>query len=343
VSTPLVVVFLRGGLDGLSLLRPPGDELDRARGASALAADSALPAPDGWSLHPSMPRLAARAATGTVAFVPASGHPDASRSHFDAQFVVERCAPSTESTGFLGRALAAGAVGSSPFRGVAVGLPQTPAILRGSTDVIAATSLAQIRLRPGAGINVSSMAALWRDDRSPLGPSSGAALTALGRVTSLNVPAGADEAEQLVAAFTGDVGTEVGVINVGGWDHHNQIGIEGGSFARLVNQLDRTIETLLTGIQGVTVLVLSEFGRRVAPNDSGGFDHGQGCLALVVGNRVRGGVAGDWPGLTNLADGDLRSVNDLRSLIAEVGEEVLAVDADRIAPGSPSARLGLFA
>ena len=343
MSTPLVVVFLRGGLDGLSLLRPPGDELDRARGAAALPATGALPVGDGWSLHPSASRLAARAAAGRVAFVPASGLPGASRSHFDAQAAVERCAPTTESTGFLGRALAAGAVGSSPFRGVAVGQPQTPALLRGSTDVIAATSLSQFRLRPGAGVNAASMAALWSGDRGPLASSATGALTALGRVAGIQVPAGADEGEQLVALFAAGVGAEVGVINVGGWDHHNQIGVTGGTFARMIGELDRTVETLVAGIPGVTVLVLSEFGRRVAANDSAGFDHGRGGLALLVGDRVRGGVAGDWPGLGDLDAGDVRTVNDVRCVVAEVGERVLGVDAGRVAPGAPSTRLGLFA
>ena len=343
MNAPLVVVFLRGGLDGLSLLRPPGDELDRARGDSALAAAVALPVPGGWSLHPAASRLATRSTAGHVAGVPASGLPGASRSHFDAQAAVERCAPTTESTGFLGRALAAGRVGSSPFRGVAVGQPQTPAMLRGSTDVLAASSLSQIRLRPGAGVNQASMASLWSGDRGPLAASATSALTSLGRITTIPVPPGADDGEQLVALFAADVGAEVGVINIGGWDHHDQIGVEDGAFARLVEQLDRTIETLVAGIPGVTVLVLSEFGRRVAPNSSGGFDHGRGGLAIVAGERIRGGVLGDWPGLDDRVDGDVRTVNDLRCVVAEIGERVLGVDANRVAPGAPSGRFGLFA
>ncbi len=342
MSSPLITVFLRGGLDGLSLLRPPGDELDRARGGDALPAAGALPAVAGWTLHPSATALSARAGTGKVAFLPASGVPGVSRSHFDAQAAVERCAPTTESTGFLGRALSAGPVGSSPFRGVAVGQPQTPALLRGSTDVVAASSLSRIQLRPGGGVTSTSMAALWRNDRGPLASSATGALTALARSGGIQVPPGADEAGQLVALFGAGVGAEVGVVNIGGWDHHNQIGLVDGSFDRLVTQLDGLVETLLAGIPGVTVLVLSEFGRRVAGNDSGGFDHGRGGLAIVAGDRVRGGVAGDWPGLVDLDEGDVRTANDLRCLVAEVGERVLQVDPGRIAPGAPSTRFGVL-
>jgi uncharacterized protein (DUF1501 family) len=342
MSTPLVVVFLRGGLDGLSLLRPPGDALDRARGAAALPADLALPVGDGWSLHPTATRLASRAAAGSVAFLPASGVPGTSRSHFEAQATVERCGPTTESTGFLGRALSAGAAGSSPFRGVSIGQPQTPALLRGSADVLATAGLTGIRLRPGAGVTETSMAALWRDDRGPLTSSATGALVALDRARTIQVPANADEAEQMVALFGAGVGAEVGVLNVGGWDHHDQIGVVDGTFDRMIGQLDDTVETLVAGIPGVTVLVVSEFGRRVAANDSGGFDHGRGGLAFVVGDRVRGGVAGDWPGLTDLDEGDVRSANDLRCLVAEVAERVLQVDPARVAPGAPATRFDLL-
>lgn len=342
MSAPLVVVFLRGGLDGLSLLRPPGDELDRARGATALPADRALPVDGGWSLHPAAARLAARASAGSVAFLPASGVPGTSRSHFEAQAAVERCGPTAESTGFLGRALSAGAVGSSPFRGVSIGQPQTPALLRGSADVLATAGLAGIRLRPGSGVTATSMAALWRDDRGPLASSASGALVALERARTIEVPAGAAEADQLVALFGAGVGAEVGVLNVGGWDHHDQIGIVDGTFDRMIGQLDDTVETLVAGIPGVTVLVVSEFGRRVAANDSGGFDHGRGGLAFLVGGRVRGGVAGDWPGLADRDEGDVRAVNDLRCVVAEVAERVLQVDPARVAPGAPATRFGLL-
>ncbi len=136
-STPLVVLFLRGGMDGLSLLRPTGDsELDRLRGPLAVAAGSTVDVGDGFGLHPSMARTAARFADRGVAFVPACGLPGASRSHFDAQFAVEHAddpssrAPTEGPSGWLGRHLAATAGSTvAPFRGVSLGQPQVPAIL----------------------------------------------------------------------------------------------------------------------------------------------------------------------------------------------------------------------
>ena len=339
---PLVVVFLRGGMDGLSMLRPPGDELDRIRGPLALSATAALGVGggDGWALHPAMSRLAARAAGGHVAFVPACGHPDVDRSHFAAQFVVERCGPVDATTGFLGRALAA-SNGTGPLRGVSIGQPQVPAMLRGADAVIAATDLGDLALRTRFGVTVSSMSELWAHEAGPLGASATAALHALEATGALAATTARTPADALVATFRAGVGCEVGVLNSSNWDHHNEIGIADGSFATLAAELDATIETLLVGIPGATVLVLSEFGRRVAANDSGGFDHGRGGLVMVAGDRVRGGVHGDWPGLGALDAGDVRAVNDLRVVVAEVAERVLGVDADRVAPGAPATRLGI--
>lgn len=338
---PLVVVFLRGGMDGLSMLRPPGDELDRARGSLVVPGADALTVVDDWGLHPAMTRLAARAADGHVAFVPASGHPDVDRSHFAAQYVIERCGPTDATTGFLGRALSTTG-GTGPLRGISIGQPQIPALLRGNDAVIAATELGDLTLHARLGVSTSTMADLWAGDDGPLGPSASAALDALAATDALTASSASTPADELVAAFRAGVGCEVGVLNSSSWDHHHEIGITDGAFAARAGELDATIDTLLVGIPDATVLVLSEFGRRVAANDSGGFDHGRGGLAMLAGDRVRGGVHGDWPGLRSLDEGDVRSVNDLRVVIAEVAERVLDVDAARVTPDAPSTRLGLL-
>ena len=339
-ATPLVVVFLRGGMDGLSMLRPPGDELDRVRGAAALPAHVGLPFADGWTLHPAMSRLAARAATGHVAVVPAAGHPDVDRSHFAAQFVVERCSSADDDTGFLGRALAV-RPNDAALRGVSIGQPQVPVMLRGDDAVVSASDLGSLALRDRFGVSVASMSALWADDRGPLASSANVALEALEATRSVTDDRADTPAAAIVTLFGAGLGCELGVVNSSNWDHHSSIGVIDGAFATLAAELDTTIEILLTGIPGVTVLVMSEFGRRVAANDSGGFDHGRGGLVMIAGDRVRGGVHGDWPGLTSLDDGDVRSVNDLRVVIAELAETVLQADTDRVVPGAPRQRLGL--
>ncbi len=402
-SAPLVVLFLRGGMDGLSLLRPTGDsELDRLRGPLAVAAGSTVDVGDGFGLHPSMARTAARFADGGVAFVAACGLPGASRSHFDAQFAVEHAddpssrAPTEGPSGWLGRHLAATAGSAvAPFRGVSLGQPQVPAILAGSPDVVAARAIPDLALGPAmparrgrrgdrrgrpdaattaaAAVSIETLRSLWLDDTGPLGPSAAAAFDVLEKVTDLPPRAdaaapprseeerektgngaegepGADErgasadpgVAELVELFGSDLGTEVAVLNLGGWDDHNDLGATDGAFATRAATLDATIDALITGIPDVTVLAVSEFGRRVATNDSGGCDHGRGGVALVAGTRVRGGIHGDWPGLADLDEGDVRTANDVRGVFAEVIDSVLGGDPERIVPGAPADQLSLF-
>jgi uncharacterized protein (DUF1501 family) len=156
-------------------------------------------------------------------------------------------------------------------------------------------------------------------------------------------PAGDGPVAELVALFGAGLGTQVGVLNVGGWDDHGDLGPLDGRFADRAAGLDTMVDALLVGIERVTVVVASEFGRRVAGNASGGCDHGRGGLVVVAGSRVRGGVFGDWPGLGALDDGDVPVTTDVRTVLAEVTERVLGSDPEQVLPGAPADRLGLFA
>jgi uncharacterized protein (DUF1501 family) len=172
-------------------------------------------------------------------------------------------------------------------------------------------------------------------------------LAAAGAATDLEpvAPAGDAEVAGLADTLTvlgGDLGTEVAVLDLGGWDTHTAQGVQGGAFARLASSLDVAIDTALGTVPELTVVVLSEFGRRVAPNASGGCDHGRGGMAIVAGPKVSGGIKGDWPGLGALEEGDVRVVNDLRVLMAEVTSEVLGGDPEHAVGEIPSGRLGLF-
>ena len=222
-------------------------------------------------------------------------------------------------------------------------------------------------------MSIETLRSLWLDDGGPLGASAAAAFDVLEKVTDRPPRAdpaapprseaeryvtgngaegepGADErgasadpgVAELVELFGSDLGTEVAVLNLGGWDDHNDLGATDGAFAARAAALDATIDALITGIPDVTVLAVSEFGRRVATNDSGGCDHGRGGVALVAGTRVRGGIHGDWPGLADLDDGDVRTANDVRGVFAEVVDSVLGGDPERIVPGAPGDRLSLF-
>ena len=146
--------------------------------------------------------------------------------------------------------------------------------------------------------------------------------------------------------------TEVVQIDLGGWDTHKSQGTVDGTFADLAAGLDAGLGGLFArhggsvsgkegGLDGgLVVTVMSEFGRRLQENASGGTDHGRGGLALVIGADVAGGLHGTWPGLAELADGDVQAVNDLRVLQSEVAMHVFGAKVPVPADAAP---LNLFA
>ena len=343
---PLLVVFLRGGADGLSLLAPVGDPA-YATTRGPLAVTGGLPVDGTFALHPALSHLHARWQLGQVAAVPAVGVPKMSRSHFDAQFRVESAASATGSAGdagWLGRHLRRTAHRAPrPFRGISFGAANVPRLLGGTTDAVAAPSLAALSLGRGRLSSEqetqfrSVLAEMWTGDDAR------AALTVVDRAAALRPPASAepDPVADTLSVLAAGLGTEVAVVDLGGWDTHAAQGTNSGTFRSLAEQLDRTVESMLSAVPDATVLVVTEFGRRVQPNSSGGTDHGRGAAAFLVGTNVRGGVRGDWPGLAVLDEGDVVTANDLRDVMAETTLAVLDGD-DKVVGPRTGARLGLF-
>lgn len=379
--TRLVNVFLRGAADGLSLLSPVGDPAYR-RARPTLALDDETTTDigiDGFRLHRSAVRLAEFAKAGNVAFVPAAGFPGQSRSHFEAQALLESATGPdgsrvADGAGWLGRLLAERA-GSTVqcFRGVAVGSVSLPPSMRGSADALSAPALAALRLgaiRPAKNLrgtykvvdsplspDIGSLTAAWSVSAgSPAASVAGtaAAQAVLDRLDGAPIELGdtaafgeGEEASLFASAsalLDADLGTEVVQVDLGGWDTHNEQGVTDGKFAELVGALDTGLGALLDRHSGrdggLVVTVMTEFGRRVQENASGGTDHGRGGLALVLGDGVAGGLRGTWPGLDDLDDGDVRAVNDLRVLQAEVAAEVFGITTPTPDGTAP---LGLFA
>lgn len=141
---------------------------------------------------------------------------------------------------------------------------------------------------------------------------------------------------------------EAAVVGFGGFDTHSAQGGADGQLAVLLARLARALAAFAADLHDrlnrITVVVLSEFGRRVAENGSGGTDHGSGGVALVLGGGLQGGVHGIWPGLSDdvLDDGDLMVATDTRSVLAEVVRGRLGNTAtDRIFPGFTPVPLGL--
>jgi uncharacterized protein (DUF1501 family) len=346
----LVVAVLRGGLDGLGAVPVPGDPRHaEARGDAAV--EDALPLDGTFALHPGLAPLKARWDAGELLVVHATAGPYRDRSHFDGQNVLENgtAAPYGAASGWLNRALVE--VGGVPA--LAVGRT-VPLLLSGP----ARASSGDPARGPEVDEAVLARAeALYRDD-PVFGPALAEGLAmerllAAHRVVGLRrgapLPGRQDDAVVLGRTLAAPTGPRVAVVEVSGWDTHTR---QEGTLAERLPALATTLEGLREGLGeawGVTVVaVVTEFGRTVRANGSGGTDHGVGGAALLLGGAVAGGrVVADWPGLgaADLLDGrDLRPTIDLRAVLAGVVRDHLGVGEAglaRVFPGGPAAMDGL--
>ncbi len=315
----LVFVFLRGGMDGLSAVPAIGDPQYAVR-RGELAGDALrLDATFGLSAY--LPEMHKLYGAGELAVLHAAATPYRARSHFDAQNLLENgtARPFGRDSGWLNAAL--GAAGAS---GVALG-PSVPLLLRGPARVSSWSP--SVLPAPDPDL-LERLALLYRDDpllAQPFAAARASQEMMAGR-GGRGMAGGPQAAVQLARAagtfLTKTDGPRVASIDFGGWDSHaNQVG-EYSPLTRNLRLLDRTVATLKETIgpawRHTAVLIVTEFGRTVAPNGSHGTDHGTAGAAFLAGGAVRGGrVIADWPGLSASAlhEGrDLRPTLDLRSL-----------------------------
>jgi uncharacterized protein (DUF1501 family) len=372
-SSRLVVVILRGALDGLAAVPPYGDpdyaSLHRELAIAAPGGpDGALALNNTFGLHPSLSFLHERFAAGELVVFDAVASPYRDRSHFDGQNVLENglAKPIGTADGWLNRALAALPRGGGPAGGRAgdraVAISQNvPLILRGEAAVISKSPQATpdvdedllarladlyskddwFSARLSEAVQTEKMADGAADATAMSKGSAG------GAGYPNRVGAVARMASELMRT---EGGPEIAVIEAGGWDTHaNQGGAKGILATRLAG-LDQGLKSLADGLGPLwpqtAVLVVTEFGRTAAVNGTRGTDHGTGGCAFLVGGAVRGGqVIADWPSLrrTALLDNrDLRPTLDLRSVFKAVLGEHMHVDANNLAkrvfPDSSGAR-----
>ncbi len=361
-----VVVFLRGGADGLHLVPPTGDpSYTRLRGA--LAISNAAPFVPGFGLHPELAPLAPLAASGELAVIHAAGLPSPTRSHFEAQDLMELGVVETGGAhdGWLGRALGPTlAHAGSAFGAVALG-PELPLGLRGSSALSLAdpARIAAGFARPGVREGLSARYAGGDDLVRRAGRGALAAAAELMRVFPAASAPGSARPRQGqpggrrggglgLAAQTRTLGTLLDAavpvraawLESTGWDSHVGQG-RGGALTAALRDLGAALPALADTLRrrGGTALVMTEFGRTARPNGSGGTDHGHGSALLVVGPRVRGGVQGDWPGLAGLhEDRDLPVTNDWRDVAAALLRAQLGAPPAGTFPGfDPGRRLDL--
>jgi uncharacterized protein (DUF1501 family) len=366
-SARLVVIVLRGALDGLAAVPPYGDPayagLHRELAIFAPGvADGALALDGSFGLHPSLGFLHQRYLEGELVVFHAVASPYRDRSHFDGQNVLENglAKPLGTADGWLNRALAALPRGAGQPGERAVAISQNvPLILRGDAPVISKSP----QTAPDVDEELlSRLADLYSQDDWFSARLSEAVQTekladeggSPADVPAMRPAGGADRvsgaARMAATLMRSPGGPEVAVIEAGGWDTHaNQGGAKGALAQRLIG-LDNALRALADELGPLwpqtAVLVVTEFGRTAAMNGTRGTDHGTGGCAFLAGGAVRGGrVIADWPGLSRAAlldNRDLRPTLDLRSVFKAVLDEHLRVDArsiaTRIFPDSSGAR-----
>lgn len=337
----LLVVVLRGGMDGLSTVPPVGDpSYARLRGDIAIPAAKAIRLDGDFALHPAMAQFGKLYSAGEAAVVHATCTPLRVRSHFECQDNLENGLPgagNAMATGWLNRLLDALPAGDPVARRGAIQVGDAPLILRGRAPVLGWSPTWFSDADRGTTRRVLASYASDRALREAL--QRGLEADALAEKSG----AGGDgDISQLRKGFRGAArllgaadGPRIAVLSIGNWDTHSgQGGVEGFLAERLA-ELDEALNDFRVEsgrIWAKTVVVcVTEFGRTARVNGDGGTDHGVGTVALLAGGAVAGGkVSAKWPGLTQakLDDGsDLRATTDLRAVFKGVLRDHLGVPA----------------
>lgn len=361
-----VLLSLRGGFDGLSAIVPAADpDYYTLRPTIGVPQKQLLGGDGFFGLHPALAPLLPYWQAGTFAAVQAAGQPTPNRSHFAAMEELERAAPGTSiRTGWLDRVL--GGFGTTAgFDGVSVGSARPARVLAGDVPHLGVTSVDGFKLdgdvagRPLA----ATMAKMYAGAPAALAANTSQMLGALGTakqlqtagytpgVTYPNTDLGSalKDVARLVKA---NIGLRTATLDCGDWDMHEDLGtaVAGKRYYDHLNALASALAAFAAdlgpdGMRKVTLVTISEFGRRAAQNGSGGLDHGYGNAMLLLGGNVKGGkVYGNWPGLASsqLVDGDLAVTTDYRAVIAEVLRVRCGLsDTSAVFPGVTGTALGL--
>ncbi len=359
----LIAIFQRGAADGISMVVPYGDpNYVSVRPQIAIpspkgGADTALDLDGFFGLHPSLGALKPIYDAGHLAMVHAVGSPDNSRSHFDAQDYMESGAPGNKSVadGWLNRYLQSDTrmKGTSPFRAIAMS-SNMPRTLLGPAPALALTRIQDFDVRgasakprvaaPGDSDIYAAFESMWHNetfdavkmlkDANPtrFQPENGAQYPNQAFGQSLL---------QIAQMIKANVGLEVAFADLSGWDTHANQGAVAGQLSQRLREFGDGLAALYRDLgdrmRNVVILTMTEFGRSIRQNGSGGTDHGHASALFVAGGPVKGGkVYGKWPGLApgQLFEGrDLALTTDFRDVFAEIlTKHLRAPDVTRVFP-----------
>jgi uncharacterized protein (DUF1501 family) len=351
----LIVLFQRGAADGLNIVVPFSEPnyyrlrptiAIRQPGRNNTGGDSAIDLDGYFGLHPSLAPLEPLFHKNQLAIVHATGSPDPTRSHFEAQDFMESGTPGLKATedGWLNRAIkAVPEEDASPFRAVAVG-PNLPRILHGSANAIALPDLRQFKVMPQSPALASTVQggfeAMYAQSVDHAlhgtGTETFEAIDMLRKADPSKYTPGNDaqypsgrlgqSLQQIGQLLKSNIGVEVCFLDCGGWDNHVNEGGAQGQLSNLLRDLAQSLsafhQDMGDRMADIVVVTMSEFGRTARENGNRGTDHGHANCMLVMGGNVKGGrVYGQWPGLADhqLNEGrDLALTTDFRYVLGEL-------------------------
>jgi len=363
----IIAIFQRGAADGVSMVVPFGDRsYASVRPQIAIPepksgnADSAIDLDGFFGLHPALAPFKAIYSAGHLAIVHAVGSPDNTRSHFDAQDYMESATPGRKGTpdGWLNRYMQTNKnLKATPFRAVAFSA-NTPRSLLGSAPAIAMTNISDFGVRAGQGNNqvAQSFEALYAQTGSDMlqgtGKEAFEAVKMLkkanpqqyGASNGANYPRSpfGQSLLQIAQLIKANIGLEVAFADRSGWDTHANQGSSRGQLANQLQDFSQAITALYQDLgdrmRNIVILTMTEFGRTIRQNGSGGTDHGHASCLFALGGPVNGGkVYGKWPGLApeQLNEGrDLALTTDFRDVFSEVAARHMgAPNLNLIFPG----------
>ncbi|MCB2116087.1 MAG: DUF1501 domain-containing protein [Rhodobacteraceae bacterium] len=374
-DSKLVVIFLRGGADSLSLVAPSADphyidarpaslRVGKGTDVAGIPLGPALADVD-FRLHDAAGDLGTLFKAGDLSIVHATGLGEATRSHFDAEARIERASDDLATGGWLGRTLRL-LPGGAPLPALAVGTT-LPESLRGGGAAVA-PDLSELVMASGHWLAPALRARMQAGFGSH--GSLGATVSEILALSRTLEERYWHEAEDVFAAYApaveypdtplsaslktvarsmkADLGLRIATVDYGGWDTHAH---QAADFPALLGGLSASLMAFwrdLGPLQSETsVVVMSEFGRRLRSNASGGTDHGRAGAMMVLGPQARGGrLLGRWPGLANeaLEEGaDLAVTTDYRAVLAEVLSGHMGIaDTGEVFPGLVPTAVGLF-
>jgi uncharacterized protein (DUF1501 family) len=362
----LVVVFQRGAADGLNIVVPHRENAYyQMRPTIAIQPNQVIDLDGFFGLHPAMQPLKPLWDQHHLAIVHACGSPDPTRSHFDAQDYMESGTPGVKATndGWLNRALQAEdaccARKHSAFRAVALGT-QVPRTLEGRIPAVAVNNVRDFSVggqNPAVAPMAASFETMYADSVNAVLHGTGSETFEAVKMLQAADPAkytpapGANypngpfgnSLRQVAQLLKANLGVEAAFTDIGGWDTHQNQGNVNGQLANRLKDFSEGIAAFWIDMgeqsENIVLVTMSEFGRTVHQNGTGGTDHGHANVMFVMGGGVQGGkVYGKWPGMRQdqLYEGrDLAITTDFRQVLGEAAYKTVgARNLDLVFPGA---------